>query len=795
MILSYAYDVEVLPNFFSVTIVDIGDYLKMFSDVCTINKKGNKTPIPLIQKYTVKEIKEKLSKVKRKSFYITDTDDSQLLSMLGYLNQMTPHYDENNVPVRSDMFAYNSSKYDKLMIAALLMYANQTNTTKELITKLYDTSKTIISLQDNPEMSKRDYFLSSLRKYNLPYVDIDVMTIFALNKIGKGEDSKGNTIYFGKSLKQTSINLQWYELLEHELPAISEKDIHFYNKDFRYKDMPASQINQLIDKWDRYIIPEWIDDIMHYNLNDVFIVCEMVRLYIDEIRLRYNISKAYGVDVLSSSRSNIADKLFVKFYSEFSGLAESQWRGRKTERTAMSFKRVIFPFIKFQTKELQEFLEEMKKITIYSIGKEALKDVASKYTDLKYLKTNTKSGWFEIKLNNLIYTIATGGLHSQDIPRELKSKIVYMNASSTGGESHADMSIWDVITDDSYIYVHWDIASFYPSIMDVYKIAPAHMNESIFVKLIHWLKETRITAKHSKEDYIDGIPKDVLAQVLKIVINSIYGKLGFERGDVCDRLAVLKVTINGQLMIMMLCESLELAGIEVMSANTDGIVVKLYKRNKAKFEEIANYWKKLTKLDADSEEYKCYINRDINNYVIEEINGKVSYKGDLNPNMYAVDLQKGYDMPIVAQAIVNYFLNNKPVLETLYECKSILDFCKTQNVGRQFHVEFTTGSSREILQRNVRFYVTNKGGVLEKVNDNTHVRNNMCAGYQVSILNTLDDKRIEYRNINYSYYYQEALKIIDPIKLNISPKQKGGKTLIKKLSGQYESLFDDLDYE
>lgn len=795
MILSYAYDVEVLPNFFSVTIVDIGDYLKMFSDVCTINKKGNKTPIPLIQKYTVKEIKEKLSKVKRKSFYITDTDDSQLLSMLGYLNQMTPHYDENSIPVRSDMFGYNSSKYDKLMIAALLMYANQTNTTKELITKLYDTSKTIISLQDNPEMSKRDYFLSSLRKYNLPYVDIDVMTIFALNKIGKGEDSKGNTIYFGKSLKQTSINLQWYELLEHELPAISEKDIHFYNKDFRYKDMPASQINQLIDKWDRYIIPEWIDDIMHYNLNDVFIVCEMVRLYIDEIRLRYNISKAYGVDVLSSSRSNIADKLFIKFYSEFSGLAESQWRGRKTERTAMSFKRVIFPFIKFQTKELQELLEEMKKITIYSIGKKALKDVASKYTDLKYLKTNTESGWFEIKLNNLIYTIATGGLHSQDIPRELKSNIVYMNAPSTGGESRADTSIWDVITDDSYIYVHWDIASFYPSIMDVYKIAPAHTNESIFVKLIHWLKETRITAKHSKEDYIDGIPKDVLAQVLKIVINSIYGKLGFERGDICDRLAVLKVTINGQLMIMMLCESLEQAGIEVMSANTDGIVVKLYKRNKAKFEEIANDWKKLTKLDADSEEYKCYINRDINNYVIEEINGKVSYKGDLNPNMYAVDLQKGYNMPIVAQAVVNYFLNNKPVLETLYECKNILDFCKTQNVGRQFHVEFTVGSSREILQRNVRFYVTNKGGVLEKVNDNTHGRNNMCAGYQVSILNTLDDKRIEYRNINYSYYYQEALKIIDPIKLNISPKQKGGKSLIKKLSGQYESLFDDLDYE
>lgn len=617
MILSYAYDVEVLPNFFSITIVDVGDYLRTFADACVINKKGNKVPVPLTQIYTVEEIKEKLDKVQRKCFYITDTDDSQLLPMLGYLNEMRPHYTDERIAVRSDMFAYNSSKYDRLMIAALLMFANQTNSTKELITKLYETSKNIISLQDNPEMSRSDYFLSSLRKYSIPYKDIDVMTIFALNKVGKGVNSKGETIYFGKSLKQTSINLQWYELLEHELPPISDVDIHFYNKDYRYKDMTYDQINQLVDKWDRYVIPEWINDIMHYNLNDVFIVCEMIRLYIDEVRLRYNISKAYEVDVLSSSRSNIADNLFVKFYSEFSGLAESQWRGRKTERTAMSFKRVIFPFIKFKTKELQELLEEMKKVVIYSIGKKALKEIAPKYPELKYLKTNNESGWFEVKINNLIYTIATGGLHSQDIPRELKSKLIFvddwkLSDCKEGGSKKEDApSIWDVITDNSYIYVHWDIASFYPSIMDVYKIAPAHMNEGVFVKLIHWLKETRVTAKHSKEDYIDGIPKDVLAQVLKIVINSIYGKLGFEKGDICDRLAVLKVTINGQLMIMMLCESLELASIEVVSANTDGIVVKLHKKNKAKFEEIADEWKRLTKLDADSEEYRCYINRDI----------------------------------------------------------------------------------------------------------------------------------------------------------------------------------------
>ena len=334
--------------------------------------------------------------------------------------------------------------------------------------------------------------------------------------------------------------------------------------------------------------------------------------------------------------------------------------------------------------------------------------------------------------------------------------------------------------------------------MVAYRIAPAHINEGVFIKLIDWIKTTRIKAKHSKEP-IDGIPADVMAQVLKIVINSIYGKLGFEKGDLCDRLAVLKVTINGQLMIMMLCEELELAGIEVMSANTDGIVVKLYKNKKDEFERIATNWKQLTKLDADSEEYNCYINRDINNYVVQEVNGKITYKGAMNPKMYLADLQKGYDMPIVAQAVVNYFLYNKPILETLYECTNILDFCKTQNIGKQFYVEYIEGNNIIKMQQQVRFYVSNKGGSIYKINKNSLTKNNLCAGQQVTIINTLDDKRIEYRDINYSYYYNECIKIIDPIKLSISPNAKGnrknrsksGKVLIKENSGQYLSLFDD----
>lgn len=592
MIKSKFYDVEILKNFFSITIIDITSYLEVMKDAC--DEKGN--PIPLVQKFTVKEIKERLDTVKSENYYITDTDDSQLFPMLKAINDMRPHYEKNSndedIPVTTHMFGYNNSKYDKLMVAALLMHHNNVNGTKELIKILYETSQKIIQSQnEDRSFNQNDFYMNALNKFKLPYTDIDVMQIFALNKASVMIDKAGDRKPVPKSLKQTSINLQWYELLEFELPPICEKDIHFYHNIDRYKGMTAKQLNSLLGKWERFIIEEYIPPMMYYNKNDCFIGCEMMRLNIDEIRLRYNIARSYGLNVLSASRSNISDAFIEKFYSEMSGLHPSQWKGKKTERKAMAFKKVIFDFINFKTEPLQKLLREMKEVVVFSIGKNAFSR--------------------EVSINNGIYTIATGGLHSKDIPGALYSNWPTDDASSTGEQSQKSLN--------RFKYVHWDISSFYPSIMVQYGVAPAHLDQKVFVKLIKWIRDTRVTAKHTKGD-IDGVPANILAAVLKIVINAIYGKLGFEHGDLCDRLAVLKVTINGQLMIMMLCEELELNGIEVISANTDGIVVKLYENKVDTFNTIANNWKKLTGLDADSEEYKCYINRDIDYWCLNSVN-------------------------------------------------------------------------------------------------------------------------------------------------------------------------------
>lgn len=428
MINCIAYDVEVLRNFFSVTFVSINSYLKVFKDCVNADNKA----IPLVQKLSVEEIKARLETVEKYKFYITDKDDSQLLSMIDYINKTRCYKDSNGNIIRTDLYGFNNFNYDNLMVAALLSFYMRTNSTKELINKLYETSKTIISSQDDKDKFRTDFYLNSLRKYKLPFTGVDVMRIFALNKASVVVDSKtGERKPVPKGLKQTSINLQWYELLEYELPDIDEEEAELYNEIPSLKGMNAKQLNKLVDKWDRFILDKYIEPMMYYNLNDVFIVAEIVRLYPEEIKSRYAISKAYDVDVLNSSRSKTADILFEKFYSKFSGLAPEQWKGKKTERTAMSFKKVIFSFIKFKTKPMQDFLNECLKTTIYRVNKDAFSK--------------------EVKIGNVTYTVATGGLHSQDNPVELWSSGRELFPSSTGGQHDI------LVNDNDYVYIHADI--------------------------------------------------------------------------------------------------------------------------------------------------------------------------------------------------------------------------------------------------------------------------------------------------------------------------------------------------
>ena len=772
MIISKSVDIEIFPNLFSVTFVDLKSYLDTFRDC--VDKKGR--PKALTECLTVAEIKRRLDTVKSDIFYISDTDDSQLVELVGYINKMEAHYETTTtidgnvtqIPIRTDLYGFNNLGYDDLMIKAFLMYFNRFDSTKYLIEFLYNISQKIIKLQSDKDAFWNDKELELIRNYRLPYATVDLQQVYGLHAatVLTNKDT-GVREKFGKSLKQTSINLKWHELLDFTLPPIDEEEYNLYwCKQDRYRGLTLSELNKLItNDFERYVLPKYVEPMLYYNKNDVFLCCEMVRQKPDEVKLRYSITNAFGVNVLSSARANIADKLTIKFYSNMSGLSPKQFIKERTERTKLSFKKIIFPHIKFKTPELQKMLSEMMQVTITRTNKDAFSK--------------------EIEFYGTKYTLATGGIHSQDPPRICRS-------------------------DDKFVYLHHDYTSYYPSIMISYNIAPKHLDRATFVKMVDYLKQTRVKCKHTPDSeghVMEGVPNKIGAEALKIVINSIYGKLGSELFFLYDRFAQMQVTINGQLMTMTLIEELELNGIHVISANTDGIVIKLPRDKFNVYKEITDHWNETNKMGADYEEYQMIASRDVNNYFDIQTDGTIEYKGALDPKQYLKELKKGYDAPVVAIAVFEYLVNNIPVMTTLRNHKDILDFCKTQNVGRQFEVVYDICEKGVIThihsQRHVRFYVSTKGVIIQKENKTTGARSNLAGGNTVCILNSLDDLPIEERNINYGYYYNECYKIIDPIMLGISPTQKGdrnkrilsGKAIIKKNSHQYNTLFDDEDFQ
>ena len=772
MIISKCMDCEIFPNLFSITFVDLKDYLNTFRDC--VDSKGK--PKALTECLTVAEIKRRLDTVKSDIFYISDTDDSQLVELVGYINKMEAHYETTTtidgnvtqIPIRTDLYGFNNLGYDDLMIKAFLMYFNRFDSTKYLIEFLYNISQKIIKLQSDKDAFWNDKELELIRNYRLPYATVDLQQVYGLHAatVLTNKDT-GAREKFGKSLKQTSINLKWHELLDFTLPPIDEEEYNLYwCKQDRYRGLTLSELNKLItNDFERYVLPKYVEPMLYYNKNDVFLCCEMVRQKPDEVKLRYSITNAFGVNVLSSARANIADKLTVKFYSNMSGLSPKQFIKERTERTKLSFKKIIFPHIKFKTPELQKMLSEMMQVTITRTNKDAFSK--------------------EIEFYGTKYTLATGGIHSQDPPRICRS-------------------------DDKFVYLHHDYTSYYPSIMISYNIAPKHLDRATFVKMVDYLKQTRVKCKHTPDSeghVMEGVPNKIGAEALKIVINSIYGKLGSELFFLYDRFAQMQVTINGQLMTMTLIEELELNGIHVISANTDGIVIKLPRDKFNVYKEITDRWNETNKMGADYEEYQMIASRDVNNYFDIQTDGTIEYKGALDPKQYLKELKKGYDAPVVAIAVFEYLVNNVPVMTTLRNHKDILDFCKTQNVGRQFEVVYDICEKGVIThihsQRHVRFYVSTKGVIIQKENKTTGARSNLAGGNTVCILNSLDDLPIEERNINYGYYYNECYKIIDPIMLGISPTKKGdrnkrilsGKAIIKKNSHQYNSLFDDEDFQ
>lgn len=156
------------------------------------------------------------------------------------------------------------------------------------------------------------------------------------------------------------------------------------------------------------------------------------------------------------SRSSIGKAITTSLYEKFSGIDRKDFMDTKTDRWKIKVSSILSPKLKFQTKILNDLLRTVAQSTIV---------VGSTKDEDKFKH--------EFQFGDAVYTMALGGLHSQDKPGLLI-------ASEIGA------SIRDC-----------DVASFYPNGILSYDVYPEHLERNPFRATVGYTKDTRVEAKHA----------------------------------------------------------------------------------------------------------------------------------------------------------------------------------------------------------------------------------------------------------------------------------------------------------
>lgn len=79
---------------------------------------------------------------------------------------------------------------------------------------------------------------------------------------------------------------------------------------------------------------------------------------------------------------------------------------------------------------------------------------------------------------------------------------------------------------------------------------------------------------------------------------------------------MLSITCNGQLLLSMLIEMLtepfSLEDVQIISANTDGVTLRLKKGLKSKIMDLCKQWENITNLELEYAYYNKVVQRDVN---------------------------------------------------------------------------------------------------------------------------------------------------------------------------------------
>lgn len=236
------------------------------------------------------------------------------------------------------------------------------------------------------------------------------------------------------------------------------------------------------------------------------------------------------------------------------------------------------------------------------------------------------------------------------------------------GGIHAGVSKFQYKCRPDEVILDVDVDQLYPTLMIVYGLLSRAVSQPEKFKGI---LETSLRLK------AEGKKKE--REPYKRICNITYGAEGDKFNPMYDPLHRNLVCVFGQVLIIDLLDKVEDL-IQLLQSNTDGIFVKLKKRDIPEFKRRVEEWEKRTGLKMSYDEFNAMYAKDVNNYIAVREDGSYHAKGAYVKELSPLD----YDLPIVNEAVKNYFLFGTPVEQTVMACDEFIKFQKIVKLSSKY---------------------------------------------------------------------------------------------------------------
>lgn len=365
-------------------------------------------------------------------------------------------------------------------------------------------------------------------------------------------------------------------------------------------------------------------------------------------------------------------------------------------------------------------------------------------------------------------------LYDESIPDDelFKSKL---NISVGGcpvtlgfGGIHGAIPFCHIEEENGTLIRNYDVASYYPHLMVYYGYTSRNIPDP---QIYEDMLKTRMKAKKSGDIST--------ANALKLVANTTYGAMLNKYNDLYDPLMGRSVCITGQLFLLELSQHLiaECSTLKIVQLNTDGIMVSFDESEYDKVLEITKEWQERTRFELEEDKIKRIVQKDVNNYVEIPYEGKPKIKGGylVRGIAPAGAFNINNNATVVAKAIVEYFVNDTPVEETINNSTDIFEFQLIAKAGAKYKEAYHLVDGEKIpVQKVNRIYATTDeryGKIYKVKTENDSVAKIESLPEHCIIDN---DNKLTIDKVDRAFYINLAKQRINDY-LGIKPEKKGRK--------------------